>query len=116
LIDYWTFSKKSYDPNTTHRITLSDILECAKQQKVEFQYGDILILRSGWLENYHKLDTPAREALSKASPTFVGVQQTEELLDFFHNNYFSAVAGDAPAFEAWRKSYTPQNECLFWKR
>lgn len=101
LIDYWSYAKKAYDPNTTHKITVKDILECAKHQKVEFQYGDILMIRSGWLDNYQKLDTAARETLSKASPTFVGVEQTEEMLDFLHDNYFSAVAGDAPAFEAW---------------
>jgi kynurenine formamidase len=76
-------------------------LVCAKQQNVEFQYGDILIIRSGWLENYHKLDLAARNALSKAKPTFVGVEQTPGMLDFLHDNYFSAVAGDTPAFEAW---------------
>lgn len=101
LIDYWSFAKKSYDPNTAHPITLPEVLECAKQQNVEFQYGDILIVRSGWLDNYNTLDQPARDALSKAPPAAVGVKQTEELLDFFHDNYFSAVAGDQPAFEAW---------------
>jgi kynurenine formamidase len=101
LIDYWAYAKKSYDPNTTHSIKLTDILEIAKLQKVEFQYGDILIIRSGWEENYYKLDTAAREALSKAVPKFVGVEQTPEMLDFLHDNYFSAVAGDTPAFESW---------------
>jgi kynurenine formamidase len=103
LIDYWEYAKKSYDPNTTHRITVKDILEVAKLQKVEFQYGDILIIRSGWVETYHKLDFQARDAIAKAHlrPTFVGVEQTDEMLDFLHDNYFSAVAGDTPAFEAW---------------
>jgi kynurenine formamidase len=76
-------------------------LECAKLQNLSFQYGDILIIRSGWLENYHQMDSSARQTLSKTAPTFVGVEQTEEMLDFLHDNYFSAVAGDTPAFEAW---------------
>jgi kynurenine formamidase len=101
LIDYWSYAKKSYDPNTTHAITLKNLLECAKQQKIEFQYGDILIIRSGWLDNYNKLDTKARETLPTVKPTFVGVEQTQEMLDFLHDNYFSAVVGDTPAFEAW---------------
>lgn len=101
LIDYWEFAKKSYDPNTTHRITLKEILEIAKLQNIEFKYGDILIIRSGWVDDYNKLDSEARETLAKAKPAFVGVEQTEEMLDFLHDNYFSAVAGDTPAFEAW---------------
>lgn len=104
LIDYWTYATRngrSYDPNTTQRITLEEVLECAKLQNISFQYGDILIIRSGWLQNYHKLGTAARQTLSTATPTFVGVEQSEEMLDFLHDNYFSAVAGDTPAFEAW---------------
>lgn len=104
LIDYWSYAKQSYDPNTTHSITLEQLLACAKHQNVEFQYGDILIVRSGWLDNYLKLDNPAREALTVAKPAFVGVEQTKEMLDFLHDNYFSAVAGDTPAFEAWPTS------------
>lgn len=101
LLDYWSYCKRDFDPNTTHRITVTELLECAKLQKVEFQYGDILIIRSGWLQNYHKMETEGRVALASANPTFVGVDQTPEMLDFLHDNYFSAVAGDTPAFEAW---------------
>ena len=35
---------------------------------------------------------------------FVGVEQSDEMVDFLHDNYFAAVAGDAPAFEAWPPS------------
>jgi hypothetical protein len=75
-------------------------MECAKVQKVEFQYGDTLSIRSGWLVNYHTSDSTTRHALSKAKPTFVGIEQISEVLDLSHDNYFSAVAGDTPAFEA----------------
>lgn len=104
LIDYWDYAGKSYDPVTTHRIRLSDIHACAKKQGVEFQYGDILIIRSGFVENYARLDEQQRAHLGTLKipeHEFVGVEQTEDMLDFLHDNYFSAVVGDAPAFEAW---------------
>lgn len=36
-------------------------------------------------------------------PTFSGVEQSEEMLRWIWEN-FSAVAGDQPSFECWRKS------------
>jgi hypothetical protein len=35
-------------------------------------------------------------------PTLSGVEQSEDVLEWFWNN-FSAVAGDQPSFECWRK-------------
>lgn len=104
LIDYWDYSNGNYDPNTTHRISLTDIRACADKQGVQFQYGDILMIRSGWINTYNSMNDSQRLTLGNVPPqacTFVGVEQTEEMLDFLYNNYFSAVAGDTPAFEAW---------------
>ena len=36
-------------------------------------------------------------------PLLSGVEQSEEILEWIWNN-FSAVAGDQPSFECWRKS------------
>ena len=104
LIDYWSYIEDKYDAMTTHRISLEDLLACAKKQGTTFQYGDILIIRSGFVETYNNYSTEQREKLGAIDPrknTFVGVEQTEAMIDFLHDNYFSAVAGDAPAFEAW---------------
>lgn len=32
---------------------------------------------------------------------WAGVRQEEEVLDWLHDCWFAAVAGDAPSFEAW---------------
>lgn len=104
LIDYKSFTKKDYSALTTHRITLSEIKECAAAQNVTFEYGDILIIRSGFISEYHQLGEEQRKDLSSksfAELAFTGVEQSWEMVDFLHDNYFAAVAGDAPAFEAW---------------
>lgn len=74
---------------------------------MEFQYGDLLLIRSGFVDHYDRLDEKGRKQLGTLQipdHTFVGVEQTEEMLDFLHDNYFSAVIGDAPAFEAWPRA------------
>ena len=104
LLDVWNHLHKSYDPFTTRPITLEELKSCATAQGVEFQYGDILIVRSGWLDAYHRMSAADREALGHVkgyAHEFVGVEQTEGMLDFLHDHYFSAVGGDTPGFEAW---------------
>ena len=104
LIDYYSFVNESYDPLTTHPIPLTGILECAKAQNVQFQIGDILLIRSGFVSKYLQLNKEERQELGAKGLTdycFAGVEQTEDMVDFLHDNYFAAVAGDAPAFESW---------------
>lgn len=111
LIDYWSYAQrhnKLYDPNTTHAISLSELIACAKEQGTEFRFGDILMVRSGWIDNYNHLDQNARDSLAQISPykqVYVGVEVSEEMVDFLHDNYFAAVAGDAPSFESWPTPY-----------
>lgn len=104
LLDYWRYVNQSYDPNTRHAISAADLKACAKHQGVEHRYGDILLVRTGWIQTYEKMSKAERVKLTQVprfDHTFVGVDQTEEAADFLHDNYFSVVASDAPAFEAW---------------
>lgn len=71
---------------------------------MEFHYGDVLIIRSGWIEEYNGKSEEFRMGLGMVKNyghEFVGVEQSQEMVDFLHDNYFSAVAGDTPAFESW---------------
>lgn len=104
LLDYWSYRGKSYDVNTRHPISAKDLMACAKAQGVEFQYGDILLIRTGWIENYEGLSKEDRIKLTEVPAyqhNFVGVDQSHDMADFLHDNYFSVVASDSPAFEVW---------------
>lgn len=104
LLDYWRHVNRSYDPNTRHPISAADLKACVEYQGLELRYGDILLIRTGWIETYEKMTQEERVELARVrgfEHTFVGVDQTEEAADFLHDNYFSVVASDAPAFEAW---------------
>jgi hypothetical protein len=107
LLDYYSWKVRKgegYDAFTTYSIPLDELLEVAKEQGVEFQKGDILLVRSGYISTYHQYqhEDPARlEAAAVPNPNYVGLAQTEEMKTWLHDSYFSAVGGDAPAFEAW---------------
>lgn len=104
LLDYWTYAGKSYDVNTRHPISAQELQACAKSQGVEFKYGDILLVRTGWINTYNAMTQDKRIKLTEVPQyqhTFVGVDQTPEMADLLHDNYFSVVASDSPAFEVW---------------
>lgn len=104
LLDFYSFSGKAYDPFTTRDITAQELKECAKAQNVTFNYGDILIVRTGWSEAYRKLDEAGRQTIGSKGwdeLQFSGLDRSDETLEFLHDNYFAAVAGDAPSFESW---------------
>ncbi|PVH94031.1 hypothetical protein DM02DRAFT_618901 [Periconia macrospinosa] len=122
LLDYRTYAlqnNKPYDPYTYHRISHAELAACGHSQGLDIrpasqggdiQIGDILFIRTGWKEAH---DTLTPEARSKAAlrhgsgkdgedgQAYAGVGQEEEMIDWLHDCYFAAVAGDSPTFEAW---------------
>jgi len=104
LLDFWSFCGKSYDPFSHRKITADEIKACAKAQNITFQYGDILIVRVGMSEAYKALDQKGREdagGKSNAELTFAGLDRGYDMVEFLHDNYFSAVASDCIAFESY---------------
>ena len=126
LLDYRTYAKEKglhYDPFTSHSIPYSELVACGKAQGLDIrpaaqggdiQIGDILLIRSGFVERYYassptERDTAALRGHSGAQEadingqTWAGVEQSQEMLTWLHDCYFAAVGGDAPAFESWPK-------------
>ncbi|RGP78257.1 hypothetical protein FLONG3_3572 [Fusarium longipes] len=108
LLDYHRWKtevrKEPYDAFTSHAIHLEDLEAVASYQNVEFQCGDILLVRSGYTATYYEYEKSAPERLAEAGthkPNLAGLAQTEEIKTWLHDRYFSAVAGDAPSFECW---------------
>lgn len=116
LIDFakWAQHKGiNFDPFERYAITLDQIKEIAKFQNVEFQFGDILIIRTGWVNKYNDLLSQKRiselEPTGHAVPHAIGIDQGDEMKFWLHDMYFSVVGGDQPAFEAWPSR---TNDCL----
>lgn len=64
----------------------------------------MLLIRSGFVSAYRGHSAEKAADLGKRRGlelTFAGVEQSWEMVDWLHDCYFSAVAGDAPAFECW---------------
>jgi len=101
LIDYKAWADKQgikYDPFDAHRFTTDDVEKVAKDQGVEFKFGDVLIIRSGFTAPLSGASAADQEKMLGTHRT-VGIEGTEGTAKWVWNKHFSAVAGDAIAFE-----------------
>jgi hypothetical protein len=120
LLDYrsWADSQGvKYDTATSHAISYEDLVKVGKHQGIDIRpaaqggdikIGDILLIRSGWVEDYYRRTPSERETLAlrgidshAGEQCWAGVKQEESIKDWLHDSYFSAVGGDAPSFERW---------------
>ncbi len=108
LIDYPRFAEAhgiDFSPGKRSEISAEQIQAAAKWQGVNFQIGDILILRTGWIEWYLTLTTEQREQLAQPGALEIGgLRQGEDSLRFLWDNHFAAIATDNPDFEAYPPS------------
>jgi len=123
LLDYWYYvnnvdKSKIYNPYDYHTISYSELQACGLSQGIDIrpasqggdiQIGDMLFIRSGFVSAYHSKSEEERTAAAlrphalgkEDGQRWAGVKQEEAMIDWLHDSYFSTVAGDAPAFEAW---------------
>ncbi|KAI1964191.1 hypothetical protein LOZ58_002054 [Ophidiomyces ophidiicola] len=121
LIDYWTYANANgikYDPYTSHAITFDDLSKCGRAQGIDIRpeaqggdikVGDILMVRSGFVDSYYSRSPEERIQLALRphaigegeEQKYAGLAQEDAILDWLHDSYFAGVIGDAPAFERW---------------
>jgi kynurenine formamidase len=90
----------SLDPFGFFPIGPDLLLRTAQRQEVELRAGDVLLLRTGWLEAYEALDRTGREKLAAlARPGAPGLHG-EDVPAFLWDSRIAAVAADNPALEA----------------
>ena len=98
LKDGKTGEEAVFNPFDVHRISISEIEAVAEWQNTTFQHGDMLLIRTGTTES---LENPTVDYFTKMGKMQLsGVEGTIEMARWLWNHKFSAVAGDAFAFEA----------------
>jgi len=95
------------DPGQRSEFSAQDLAAVAAEQKVTLETGDILLVRTGWIDWYCRLDRAERTNLARNWPHDVcGLAQGDDSLRFLWDNHVAAVASDSPTFEA----YPPDQE------
>lgn len=111
LVDYhaWRLEHRpdiAYAPWQSNAIPLEHLKSALEAQGTDLKFGDILIIRTGYIDAYKTVDKAALAEYSKVvPPNLTGVEASEEMMEWIWSN-FSAVAGDQPAFEATRECHS----------
>jgi len=86
--------------DTPDPIEPAEIAACLADQDTEFEPGDVLLLRTGWISWYRGLDAAGRQALpdNLAAP---GLRPGFDTARALWNLHPAAVAADNPAVELW---------------
>jgi kynurenine formamidase len=105
LVDYARYAAHhqiEFKPGERSVITAEQLQAAAAWQELHFQTGDILLLRTGWIEWYLTLEAAQRTQLAQPG-TFAacGLEQSEASLRFLWDHHFAAIASDNPSFEAY---------------
>jgi kynurenine formamidase len=104
LLDYVAYAARhniEYSPMSKHGISLAALKDMAKEGNITFRAGDILLVRTGWTKWYDEHTQEERVKYVTNGSAWVGVQGSEETLEWLWDNHFAAVAGDAIGFEVW---------------
>ena len=105
LIDFARFAVAEgldYSAGSRYGITATQLKAAAQWQGVTFEVGDILLLRTGWIEWYSSLNSEQRTQLAEPGALHAaGLDQSNESLMFLWNHHFAAVASDNPSVEAY---------------
>jgi kynurenine formamidase len=79
-----------------------ELSACRAHQGTAIQPGDILLVRTGWLDWYRSLDASARRGLAAgAGFSSSGLAASMQMARLLWDWHISAVAADNPSLEAW---------------
>jgi kynurenine formamidase len=89
---------RAYDPLRGETITEDDLAAAADRQRVSVRPGDVLCVRTGWIEAYRGLDAAGRAAIS-AAPRISGLSGSEAMARYLWDLGIAALATDNPSVE-----------------
>lgn len=96
---YFAAERREYDCETTVVLDVATLDAIAAYQAVEWHGGDILLLRTGWAENYVSKSRQQRVEFNSRNKS-PGLAQREEVLRWLWDHEIALIASDTPAVEA----------------
>ena len=98
-------------PTRTLDITAGDLQEVAEAQGTELQHGDLLLIRTGWMEWYAGTSPQEREEVARVARAQTmegpGLAANEDMARFLWNSHVAGAATDTSTFESWPHRFVP---------
>ncbi|KAJ3528953.1 hypothetical protein NM208_g9974 [Fusarium decemcellulare] len=105
LLDWFSWAQENnmtIDPFSKYAIPLSELLAVAAAQNVQFRFGDILLVRTGWIKAFRALSKEEQDSLAhRPVRSSCGIDASQEVVRWHWDNAFAAVASDTVAYEVW---------------
>jgi Putative cyclase len=101
LLDYVAYAQRhniKYAVPGRHAITYKDLETMAREEKVEFRPGDVLLVRGGYVK-WHNEASHEERLKGTAVHEYCGVEGSKGCIEWMWQHHFAAVASDTPAFE-----------------
>lgn len=109
LLDLRRTLGDTYDPGTSHGFTVEDLERARVAAGVEFAPGDVVLIRTGFLEWYGSLDEREREHIADRQVLRAcGIEHTEEMARYAWNSHAVAFVSDSPSLEPWPMDHSPE--------
>ena len=90
------------NPGAAEEYAVDDLEGARRAQGVEFEGGDILLVRTGWLEYYMNLPQSEKNKMgSMEGMTACGLSNARETVEWLWNNHVAMLGTDCPAVETW---------------
>lgn len=96
---FFAVQGRPYDCETTVVLDVATLDAIAGFQGVQWHGGDLLLLRTGWAENYVAKSAEERVEFNARNKS-PGLAQREEILRWLWDHEIALVASDTPAVEA----------------
>jgi hypothetical protein len=99
---------RPYDPLTSHAFTVEDLESARRSAGVEYRAGDMLLLRTGFIERYAKLSSDERVRISSRDELAAcGIEHSENMARYLWDSHACAVVSDCPSVEVWPMDHSP---------
>jgi kynurenine formamidase len=99
VVGFFAAQGREYDCETTVVLDAATLDAIAAHQGVQWQGGDLLLLRTGWAGNYVAKSREQRIEFNSRNKS-PGLAQREEVLRWLWDREIALVASDTPAVEA----------------
>jgi kynurenine formamidase len=104
LIDAFGFRKakgRPVNPLDRDVFTLDELKAAIEYQESALKPGTILLVRTGWMESYVKLNAEQKTATAPMEKIrSAGIEASREMVAWLWNNQVAAIGTDCPAVEA----------------
>ncbi|HEY0247171.1 MAG TPA: cyclase family protein [Gryllotalpicola sp.] len=89
-------------PGASVPVTVADLEAARIAAGVEYEPGDVILVRTGFIAWYREQDAAVRLRESRSETlTAAGIAQGEEMAEYLWDSQLAAVATDTAGFECW---------------